>query len=78
MRKFFLSILALIGSLTAASAQDAAATAPGKAMITLHVASINQPLLPFWYGLIYVCVALVAIFFIYVLYRTFKDKTYLG
>jgi hypothetical protein len=50
--------------------------APGSAMIDLRVPSINQPLLPIWYNITYIFIALVAAFFVFVLYRTLKDKTY--
>jgi uncharacterized membrane protein YuzA (DUF378 family) len=45
-------------------------------MVDLRVPSISQPLLPIWYKITYVFIGLVAVFFVFVLYRTFKDKTY--
>jgi hypothetical protein len=69
----FLSLFALLVSASPSFAQQ---TAPGSKMIDLHVPSITQPMLPIWYNITYVSIVLVAIFFVYVLYRTFKDKTY--
>jgi hypothetical protein len=68
-----LSLLALLVWGNQAFAQQAA---PGSAMVDLKVPSINQPLLPIWYNITYVFIALVAVFFVLVLYRTFKDRTY--
>ena len=68
-----LSLLALFASVVSSAAQQAA---PGSKMIDLHVPSITQPLLPFWYNITYVSIGLVAVFFVFVLYRTLKDKTY--
>ncbi len=73
MRALVLSLFALLVWVNPSFAQQAA---PGSAMIDLRVPSINQPLLPIWYNLTYVFIALVAVFFVFVLYRTFKDKTY--
>ena len=69
----FLSLFALLVPVNASFAQQAA---PGSKMIDLHIPSITQPMLPIWYNITYVSIVLVAIFFAYVLYRTFKDKTY--
>jgi hypothetical protein len=68
-----LSLLALLVSITQSLAQQAA---PGSVIVDLRVPSITQPLLPIWYNITYVFIALVAVFFVFVLYRTFKDKTY--
>ena len=68
-----LSLLALFVSIDPSFAQQAA---PGSKMVDLHVASITQPLHPIWYNMTYVFIVLVAVFFAFVLYRTFKDKTY--
>ena len=73
MRALLLSLLTLFVWVNQSFAQQAA---PGSAMIDLRVPSINQPLLPIWYNITYVFIALVAVFFAFVLYRTFKDKTY--
>jgi hypothetical protein len=73
MRAVLLSLLALFVWIDRSFAQQAA---PGSAMVDLRVPSINQPLLPVWYNITYVFIALVAVFFVFVLYRTFKDKTY--
>ena len=73
MRAVLLSLLAPFVWVSQAFAQHAA---PGSAMIDLRVPSITQPLLPVWYNITYVFIALVAAFFVLVLYRTFKDKTY--
>jgi hypothetical protein len=51
-------------------------TAPGSKMVDLKVPSVTQPMLPIWYNIMYVSIGLVAAFFVFVLYRTFKDKTY--
>jgi protein-S-isoprenylcysteine O-methyltransferase Ste14 len=69
----FLSLFALLAWVNPSFAQQAA---PGSKMIDLHVPSITQPMLPIWYNITYVSIVVVAIFFVYVLYRTFKDKTY--
>ena len=69
----FLSLFALLVSASQSFAQQAA---PGSKMIDLHVPSITQPMLPIWYHITYVSIVLVAVFFVFVLYRTFKDKTY--
>ena len=69
----FLSLFALLASATQSLAQQAA---PGSKMIDLHVPSITQPMLPIWYNITYVSIVVVALFFVYVLYRTLKDKTY--
>ena len=69
----FLSLFALLVSVSQSFAQQAA---PGSKMIDLHVPSITQPMLPIWYNITYVSIVLVAVFFVFVLYRTFKDKTY--
>lgn len=69
----FLSLFALLVSVSASFAQQAA---PGSVMVDLRVPSITQPMLPIWYNITYVSIVLVAIFFAYVLYRTLKDKTY--
>ena len=69
----FLSLFALFVSANPSFAQPAA---PGSKVIDLHVPSITQPMLPIWYNIMYVSIAVVAIFFVYVLYRTLKDKTY--
>jgi len=73
MRAFLLSLFALLVWGNPSFAQQAA---PGSVMVDLKVASINQPLLPIWYNITYVFIALVAVFFVFVLYRTIKDKTY--
>jgi hypothetical protein len=73
MRALMLSLLAPLVWVSQAFAQQAA---PGSAMVDLRVPSIAQPLLPVWYNITYVFIALVAAFFVFVLYRTFKDKTY--
>ena len=73
MRAHLLSLIALFGWVQQSFAQQAA---PGSAMVDLKVPSINQPLLPIWYNITYVFIALVAVFFVFVLYRTLKDKTY--
>ena len=73
MRAVLLSLLALFVWINQSFAQQAA---PGSAMVDLRVPSVNQPLLPVWYNITYVFIALVAVFFVFVLYRTFKDKTY--
>ena len=69
----FLSLFALLVSVSQSFAQQAA---PGSKMIDLHVPSITQPMLPIWYNITYVSIVLVAVFFVFVLYRTFKDQTY--
>jgi hypothetical protein len=68
-----MSLLALLVSVTRSVAQQAA---PGSKMVDLHVPSITQPMLPVWYNITYVSIVLVAAFFVFVLYRTLKDKTY--
>jgi hypothetical protein len=73
MRALLLSLLAPFVWVNQSFAQQAA---PGSVMIDLRVPSINQPLLPIWYNITYVFIALVAVFFVFVLYRTLKDKTY--
>jgi hypothetical protein len=73
MRARLLSLLALLVWVNQSFAQEAA---PGSKMVDLKVPSITQPLLPIWYNITYVFIALVAAFFAFVLYRTFKDKTY--
>jgi len=73
MRAHLLSLIALFGWVQQSFAQQ---TAPGSAMVDLKVPSINQPLLPIWYNITYAFIALVAVFFVFVLYRTLKDKTY--
>lgn len=73
MRALLLSLLALIGWSSPSFAQQAA---PGSKMVDLHVPSATQPLLPIWYNITYLFIVLVAAFFVFVLYRTFKDKTY--
>lgn len=73
MRALPLSLLALFVWVNQSFAQHAA---PGSAMVDLRVPSINQPLLPIWYNITYVFIVLVAVFFVFVLYRTLKDKTY--
>jgi hypothetical protein len=73
MRAVLLSLLALFVWVNQSIAQQAA---PGSATVDLRVPSINQPLLPIWYNITYVFIVLVAAFFVFVLYRTFKDKTY--
>ena len=73
MRALILSLLALLVWIDQSFAEQAA---PGSAMVDLKVPSINQPLLPIWYNITYVFIALVAVFFVFVLYRTLKDKTY--
>ena len=69
----FLSLLSLLAWSNPSFAQQAA---PGSVMVDLRVPSIPQPLLPIWYNITYVSIVLVAVFFVFVLYRTFKDKTY--
>jgi hypothetical protein len=69
----FLSLLALLAWGNPSFAQQAA---PGSVIVDLRVPSITQPLLPIWYNITYVSIVLVAVFFVFVLYRTFKDKTY--
>lgn len=73
MRALLLSLSALFVGADQSFAQQAA---PGSVMVDLHVPSITQPLLPIWYNITYVFIVLVALFFVFVLYRTFKDKTY--
>ena len=73
MRALLLSLLALFVWVNQSFAQRAV---PGSAMVDLRVPSISQPLLPIWYNITYVFIALVAAFFVFVLYRPFKDKTY--
>ena len=73
MRALLLSLLTLFVWVNQSIAQQAG---PGGAMVDLRVPSINQPLLPIWYNITYVFIALVAVFFVFVLYRTFKGKTY--
>jgi hypothetical protein len=68
-----MSLLALLVSVTQSVAQQAA---PGSKMVDLRVPSITQPILPVWYNITYVSIVLVAAFFVVVLYRTLKDKTY--
>jgi hypothetical protein len=70
------ALLSLLALLVWANQSFAQQAAPGSAMVDLKVPSINQPLLPIWYTTTYVFIALVAVFFVFVLYRTFKDKTY--
>jgi hypothetical protein len=70
------TLLSLLALLVWGSQSFAQQAAPGSAMVDLKVPSINQPLLPIWYTTTYVFIALVAVFFVFVLYRTFKDKTY--
>lgn len=74
MRMILSTFLSLLASIGTAAAQ---ATVPGTAMVDVHVPSIAQPLLPVWYNLIYLSAVVVAIFFVFVLVRTIKDKTYL-
>jgi hypothetical protein len=73
MRAVLLSLGALLAWAAQSFAQQAA---PGSAMVDLKVPSITQPLLPVWYNITFVFIALVAVFFVFVLYRTIKDKTY--
>jgi hypothetical protein len=73
MRVVLLSLFALIGWAVPSFAQQ---VAPGSVMVDLKVPSITQPLLPIWYNITYVFIVLVALFFVLVFYRTFKDKTY--
>jgi hypothetical protein len=73
MRALLLSFFALLVWVDQSFAQQAA---PGSKMVDLHVPSGTQPLMPIWYNLTYVFIVLVAVFFVFVLYRTFKDKTY--
>jgi len=73
MRALLLSLIALFVGVHQSFAQQAAL---GRTMVDLRVPSINQPLLPIWYSITYVFIGLVAVFFAFVLYRTFKDKTY--
>jgi sensor histidine kinase regulating citrate/malate metabolism len=73
MRALLLSLLASLAWVTPSFAQQAA---PGSVMVDLKVPSITQPLLPVWYNITFVFIALVAVFFVFVLYRTIKDKTY--
>jgi hypothetical protein len=73
MRALLSSLLALFVWVDQSLAQQ---PAPGSAMVDLRVPSITQPLLPIWYNITYVFIALVAVFFVFVLYRTLKDKTY--
>jgi hypothetical protein len=68
-----MSLFALLVSVAPSLAQQAA---PGSKMVDLHVPSATQPMLPIWYNITYVSIVLVAIFFVFVLYRTIKDKTY--
>jgi hypothetical protein len=68
-----LSLSALLVWINQSFAQEAA---PGSKMVDLKVPSITQPMLPIWYNITYVSIVLVAAFFVLVLYRTFKDKTY--
>jgi protein-S-isoprenylcysteine O-methyltransferase Ste14 len=68
-----LSLLALLVWINPSFAQQAA---PGSAMVDIKVPSITQPMLPIWYNITYVFIVLVALFFVFVAYRTFKDKTY--
>jgi hypothetical protein len=70
-----LSLSALFVWINQAFAQEAA---PGSKMVDLKVPSITQPMLPIWYNITYVFIVLVAAFFVLVLYRTFKDKTYMS
>jgi hypothetical protein len=69
-------VLLLLAPLAWINQAFAQQPAPGSAMVDLRVPSITQPLLPVWYNITYVFIALVAAFFAFVLYRTFKDKTY--
>jgi hypothetical protein len=73
MRAFLLSLSVLLAWVAPSLAQQAA---PGSKVIELKVPSITQPLLPIWYNLTYLFIVLVAAFFVFVLYRTIKDKTY--
>jgi hypothetical protein len=73
MRALLLSLLASLAWVTPSFAQQAA---PWSVMVDLKVPSITQPLLPVWYNITFVFIALVAVFFVFVLYRTIKDKTY--
>jgi hypothetical protein len=68
-----LSLSALLVWVSRSFAQEAA---PGSKMVDLKVPSITQPMLPIWYNITYVFIVLVAAFFVLVLYRTFRDKTY--
>jgi protein-S-isoprenylcysteine O-methyltransferase Ste14 len=68
-----LSLLALLVWINPSFAQQAA---PGSAMVDIKVPSITQPMLPIWYNITYVFIVLVALFFVFVAYRTVKDKTY--
>jgi hypothetical protein len=73
MRVVLLSLFALFVGVSQSFAQQAA---PGSKMVDLKVPSITQPLLPIWYNMTYLSIVLVAAFFVFVLYRTLKDKTY--
>lgn len=73
MRALVLSLLASFVWVNESFAQQAA---PGSVMVDIKVPSITQPMLPIWYNITYVSIGLVAVFFVLVLYRTFKDKTY--
>ena len=68
-----LSLLALLVLVGPTFAQQAA---PGTKIVELKVPSITQPMLPIWYNITYVFIVLVAAFFVFVLYRTLRDKTY--
>ena len=68
-----LSLLALLVLVGPSFAQQAA---PGTKIVELKVPSITQPMLPIWYNVTYVFIVLVAAFFVFVLYRTLRDKTY--
>ena len=68
--------LALLALLVGISTSFAQQTVPGSKMVDLKVPSVTQPMLPIWYNIMYVSIVLVAVFFVFVLYRTFKDKTY--
>jgi len=70
------ALLSLFALFVWADPSFAQQVAPGSKMVDLHVPSGTQPLLPIWYNLTYVFIVLVAVFFVFVLYRTLKDKTY--
>lgn len=68
---------AVLPAVLAAGPALAQVASPGSVMQTLDIASDHQPLYPIFYNLIYIGVALAAVFLVYVLVRSLRDKTYL-
>ncbi|HTJ58139.1 MAG TPA: hypothetical protein VL418_11305 [Devosiaceae bacterium] len=70
MKRLFLALLPLLIS-APAFAQSAA---PGSQTVTLTLASVNQPLYPAWYWIIYLTMLAVAVFMIGVVVTALRRR----